>query len=516
MLSLTAVDKRFYKLIPMGLLLALVGCAMPAPETAAVVVQAKTPPVRNITSFSNALSCMDNLFISHGIRSVFVTSAGIPDATGEISTGSREMLISAISRMSVRSNAFRYIDYDPTQFDIHQLHQLVDSSGQFLAPNYYIRGAITQLDEGVIGSSQGIGLSFSGADVGADFGVNRDQVVSLVTLDMNVAHFKSRQILPGMSANNSLAVVRTGRATDAGGRIKKAGFFFNVSLNQSEGVHQAVRTLVELGTIESLGKLTKVPYWRCLQIESTNPAVQAEASNWFQGMPQKERITFIQRALKGAGYYSGSIDGVRNSATSDAIALYQTENNLIANGRVDFQLYMGLLNANKRLAGKPTIAAGEKVARASREQPEPRQPVGLTLLTERGANPTYRRGEIFTMSARLARNAFLYCYYEDSLGNVARIYPNRFQPDAYVAGGGKGFFIPAPDTPFKIIFAQSGSKEEIACMASDRELSLQLPKELKAKDLEPLPVTSMQMLIDAYRKLDTAGLTVSRLPISVQ
>ena len=514
MLSIGVAGKRLPLLLLVGSFLGLASCATPLPETASVVAQTKTPPVRNITSFSGALSCMDELFVSHGIRNVFITSAGIPDATGEISTGTREMLISAISRMSVRSNAFRYIDYDPTQIDIHQLHQLVDSSGQFLAPNYYIRGAITQLDQGVLDSSQGFGVSFAGTDVGADFGLNKNQVVSMVTLDMNLAHFKSRQILPGLSANNSLAVVRTGRAADAGGRIKKAGVFFNISLDQSEGVHQAVRTLVELGTLESLGKLTKVPYWNCLQIESSNPAVQAEASNWYQSLPPSERITFVQRALKGGGYYAGPIDGVLNAATSDAIAIYQTEHNLIANGRVDFQLYMGLLNANKKLAGAASIAEGE-TARAEREQPDVRQPVGLTVFTERGAKPVYQRGESLTLAAKVARNAYLYCYYEDSQGTIARIYPNRFQPDAYVAGG-KGFLIPASNSPFRIIFDKAPVQEEVVCLASDRELSLQLPKELKVADLAPLPVQSMQALIDFYRKLDRAGLSVARLPISVQ
>lgn len=516
MLSIKVAVKQLpLKFVALASLIGLAGCATPPPSTAPTVTQAKTPPVRNITSFSNALNCMDDLFIKHGIRNVFITSAGIPDATGEISTGTREMLISAISRASVRSNAFRYVDYDPTQLDIHHLHQLVDSAGQFLAPNYYIRGAITQLDEGVLDFSQGGGFSFAGTDIGFGFGVNQNQVVSLVTLDMNLAHFKSRQILPGLSANNSLAVVRSDRSTDVDGRIQKAGVFFQVSLTQNEGMHQAVRTLVELSAIELLGKLTKVPYWNCLQIESTNPAVRAEASNWYQSMTPKERVTFVQRALQGGGYYSGPLNGVMDSATSDAIAIYQTENGLISNGRIDSQLYLALLDTNKKLAGKPSIAEGEEAAREIREQPDIRRPVGLTVLTEKGSNPVYERGEQLTLAVKLARNAFLYCYYQDAQGTIARIYPNRFQPDAYVAGG-KGFVIPSRQSPFRILFDKAPAQEQALCLASDRELSLQLPQELKKADLAPLPVTSMDALIDYYKKLDTRGLAVASIPITVQ
>ena len=513
-MSIGAAAKSF-KLASLGALLALTGCAATKPETAQVVSQPRTPAIRNITSFSGALRCMDDLFVRHGVRDIFITSAGVPDATGEIATGTREMLISAVSRMSARSGGFRYVDYDPRQIDVHELHQLIDSSGAFLAPNYYIRGAITQLDEGVVDASAGFGFSLPEFN----FGINKNQVISLVTLDLNVADFVSRQILPGLSANNSLAVVRTGRAADAGGRIKKAGLFFNIALDQSEGVHQAVRTLVELGAIELLGKLAQVPYWTCLQIESTNPLVRAEASDWYHGMTPSERSTFVQRALKGGGYYAGPISGRIDAATSDAIGAYQAEQGLVPSGRVDFQLYLALLDTNKRLAGKPSIAAGYKAPDAAiqqaRQQVEVRRPVTIALLTDRGAKPVYSPSEQLNMQVQLSRNAYLYCYYRDAQGLIARIYPNRFQPDAYVPSD-KPLAVPAPNAPFQIRFDKPGAREEVLCFSSDRELALHLPTELKTADLQPLPLASVDDLIKAYKAIDKNALAIARVPITVR
>ena len=54
-----------------------------------------------------------------------ITSQGIPDATGAVQAGTKEMLISAISRMSVKSAAFRFVDYDQDQYDINALQNLV-------------------------------------------------------------------------------------------------------------------------------------------------------------------------------------------------------------------------------------------------------------------------------------------------------------------------------------------------------------------------------------------------------
>ena len=505
-----AVVKRARHSILAGLVLGLAGCASVQPETVQVVAQPKTPPVRNLTSFSGALDCMDNLFLTYGVRDKYITSAGIPDATGEIRTGTREMLISAVSRMSTRSSAFRYVDYDPNQIDVHELHQLIDSSESFFAPDNYIRGAVTQLDQNVTSENVGAGISISDF---LDLGIDKSRVISLVSLDMNLADFVSRQIMPGISSANSIAVIRSAKAADAGGRIKKAGVFFNISLDKSEGVPQAVRTLVELGAIELLGKFTQVPYWTCLQIESTNPEVQSVASGWYSGSKPKERILFVQRALKGAGYYGGPVNGLFTPALSDAITIYQTERRLVPNGRLDFPLYMALLDTDKRLAAGPSIAEGD-VAKVRLEKPLQRRPVELTVLTDKGAKPAYRVGEALSLQVQTSGNAYLYCYYRDAQGLVARIYPNRFQPDALIVGN-KPQLIPSPQAPFSIRFDRPGAREEIACVASDRELAMQLPPELKTEDLAPLPVASIDDLLQKFRTIDKTGLAVERLPITV-
>ena len=127
----------------------LVGCH-PRPELAYDEVNPHTAPVRNIGNFTEALRCVDDLFLSQGKKDVYITTAGIPDATGLIAAGTKEMFISAVSRMSARSGAFRFIDYDPTQLDVQVLSELVGLRDEFVAPNYYVRGAITQLDSNVL------------------------------------------------------------------------------------------------------------------------------------------------------------------------------------------------------------------------------------------------------------------------------------------------------------------------------------------------------------------------------
>lgn len=496
------------------------GCVT-APEKAPVIRQPSTAPVRTMSSFTEALSCMDTLLWNHGKQDIFITSNGIPDATGRVAGGTKEMLITAVSRMSARSNAFRFVDFEPNLDDVNALYWLVGVQPDFRAPSYYLRGAVTQLDEGTIGETIGVGLSLPGFDLG----VSGDQVVSVISVDLNVGELVTRQILPGMSASNSIAVLSKGAGADAGGVIRKAGLSFNVSLNRSEGFHQALRTLIELSAIEALGKLTKVPYWQCLGIEATNPAFMSQAREWYDAMSERDRALFAQRALQANGYYDGPLDGNGGPALADAAARYQSDNGLIATGRVDFDLYHAMLaKAPERAmapernparaepaSARPPAAPGTAPGGAAPAAPAPE----ITLTSDRGPRPRYRVGETAGVKAQLGADGYLYCYYADATGAVARIYPNRFQPDAFLERGRQIEIPPAGQGSFNLRMDTTGSSESVACVASAKELGLYLPDQLKTEDLAPIPGMSLDQVVGAYSALPGAAVRARQLPITV-
>jgi hypothetical protein len=506
--------------------LCALGACQANPETAHVAVQPRTAPVRTITSFNEALRCMDDLFLTQGKKDIYVTSAGIPDATGQIAAGTKEMLITSIAKMSARSGAFRFVDFDPTQIDVQMLSELVGLRPGFVAPNYYIRGAITQLDSNVLSSSASVGISAPVLDLAA----SRGQIVSVMSVDLNIGQLVTRQILPGMSASNSIAIVRTGQSGEVGGVIGKVGLSLNVQFDRSEGFHQAVRNLIELSAIESLGKLTRVPYWQCLEIDQTNPTYRAEAREWFDAMGGPERVRFARTHLAQAGYLQSAAGDELDPPLRDAIARYQSEHDLIANGRVDFDLYYRLMaeaGREKELASAMPSAppTAQPAASASAPQPPAAPPAvaalkplpapSLRVSTSRGERPAYRVNETLAVEAVTAQDAFLYCYYQDAEGAVARIFPNRFQPNALVHGGTPVEIPPGAGKAFAIRFDKSHAKEAVACVASSMELGLKLPNQLKAQDLAPLPVHGLQDIVDSFRQLGGSQLTEGWLSIEV-
>ncbi|WP_448192227.1 DUF4384 domain-containing protein [Azospirillum sp. sgz301742] len=483
--------------LTLGLALLVSGC-FTSGEKASVVQQPKTPAVRTISSFSEALRCMDTLMWNHGKRDIYITSNGLPDATGRVAGGTKEMLITAVSRMSETSNAFRFVDFEPALDDVNALYWMIGVQPNFRAPSYYIRGAITQLDDNVVSEAAGAGLSLPFADLG----ISADQVVSMVTVDLNIGELVTRQIIPGMSASNTLAVMSSGKGADAGAVIGKGGLSFNVSLNKSEGLHQAVRTLVELSTIEVLGKLTRTPYWQCLGIDQTNPSFVAEARSWFDSMEPTQRVSFVQRVLSSEGYFDGTVNGQLDERTRNAVSRWQADHDLIATGRIDFDTYQRMMakpsGQNQAPARVQSVsnAGGEGLPRPA---PTPAGAVpDLVLTSDRGPTPRYRAGEALVVRVQPSSDGFVYCYYKDAGGTVARIYPNRFQPDAFVEANRQVEIPPGVQKPFNLRMDRPGGEEAVACVVSPDEVGVRIPEQYKREDLQPIPGAALSDVVNAF------------------
>jgi peptidoglycan hydrolase-like protein with peptidoglycan-binding domain len=451
---------------------------------------------------------MDDLLLAYGKRDIVITTAGIPDSTGKVMAGTKEMLITAASKMSIKSKALTFIDYDTERSDLLALFQDMQAAGAFQhkLPNYYIRGAVTQLDENAIDSQQGAGIALPFLDLG----VSRDQVSSVVSIDMNIGETTSRMILPGTNASNSLVITRSGKGGDLGGKLGKVGFSFNMSLNKAEGLGTGVRALIELGMIELVGKLTGTPYWKCLEIDKTSPVMVEQAREWYDGMNPTDRVKLVQRKLAGMNLYQGPVSGASSKEFTSAIGKFQADNGLIADGRINFELYYTLLDADQPLVADPAAGPAPVISAAPRPAGGGGQ-VALKLDTDRGPRPTYKPKEFLQARVQMPADGVLYCYYRDNSGVIARIFPNRFNPDPFVRAG-RAMSLPPEGSPFRIRFDQPG-REQIACYASERDLPL--PPNLKGADLTPLKVASLEEIAAAFRK-SNPNIAEAKLEITVR
>ena len=486
----------------------------------------KTPAIKTVTSFSQALRCMDELFLAHGKRNIHITSPGIVDETGKVKVGYKEMLITAISKMTVKSEAFHFIDFHSGGGDLTELFNASKEKGQeqLQIPNFYLRGSISQMDDNAVRKTKGFGISLPFLD----FGTSKDDSYDLITMDASVGVTATRRILPNTSTSNTMIIMKGGNSTEVGGKIGKVGFSFNMDLSRTEGLGATTRTLVELTLIEALGKFTQVPYWRCLDADITNPLIRDQARETFDTLRDKERVLFVQRKLGGSmGRYNGPKDGVMNPGLKEAIAKYQADAHLIANGQVDFDLYASLLDdVQNTLAALPgTQPAAATTGRysapqsmasataapvpASYSQAAPANTFRMSMETDKGTRPNYRIGDFLGINLMLNGDGDVFCYYEDASRKVARIFPNQFVSNSYVKGGNN---VRLPNGGFRIRFDQAG-KERVACLGSNQQVVV--PASLKgAKDLTPLQVRSLDDVVAMYRT-NNPGLVANQIEINV-
>lgn len=263
-----------------ALLAALLGgCAAigPSPDEVPGLAEPQTPPIARITSFTAALACMDDLFARSGTPRRYLTAISVPDQTGAgIGGGTLSMLISAIAEMNRRSNAFQFV-YLPVTFsgavpnpetgriDLGYLiaHIKVALGGKTSAidlPDYLLIASVSEMNRAVSETKVGAGI-----DLGKfGLGVSGDNLMSVVTTDFNVADGRSFKILNGANTTNSVTLVSRGAGADLDAKLKTAGGFLTLSVDRTEGPQAALRGLIQLSAIETLGKLAGVPYQQCL------------------------------------------------------------------------------------------------------------------------------------------------------------------------------------------------------------------------------------------------------------
>lgn len=368
MYGVLLVRVRFVSVVIFWLLAAfiLTSCASSHASFAPAIAQPNARPARNFTSFAPSLRCMDGLFAQLPARRYLVSSSDIPDDTRDIDVGADDMLINALNQMNQRSG--RYVFLDQARISgFGQLELVTTRKKGEVKPNLYIRGSISQLDSDTVDNTITAGHdSNSGRGITTSL-YRSKRTLSIVSVDLHLVQYPSRQVLAGGSVSNSMVVSRRGLSGTVAGMIDDLDVAVPISIDRVESQGQAVRNLIELGLIELLGKHAGVPYWQCLQGDMTDAraAQKRERKHVLTGAETKG----IQRRLIALGYLSGSPSGTLDSATRQAITRFQTKHHLIANGEVDFDFIERL-----KAATPPPVAKAKPASVPASVPKQPRQP----------------------------------------------------------------------------------------------------------------------------------------------
>ena len=471
--------------------LSMAGCSVTPPnpqddaayqEHATVANRPVVRPVRSLSSFSESLSCMDHLFRDAGMATVLVSSKTIPDYSGKLAVGTKEMVITALSQMSRVSNAFRYVDYEvdiARQDTVQNLTTLLLNNNQIRLqrPALYISGGVAFVDQRVISNNNDYGIS--GPRIEAGYSNNKN--ASVIGLEMHLGDFRSRTIIPGMDSANEIVIGNGGKGLDLAGRIGTYGVQFSVGRDYTQGSGPAIRTLVELAIIELMGKWARLPYWQCLTLDQTHPDFQRQMREWYDSGDETTRNQLIKRALINQGYLHASQIDQETPELREALSRFQADKQLVATGVIDFPTY------ERSLRDYVSLSADGKLSRVGWEPkagaPAPSQPTNIRLNIENIllARTSFEVGEQIFMSASVSKASYLYCYMGSANGNVIRMLPNGTNTSGWIQANQT---IRIPDwmspNPGFVMNAGAPGTEGVACFASDNDVIAKLPANLKA------------------------------------
>jgi len=341
----------------------LAACQTTAPPKVPEEVRLLNPstlPMGTITNFNAALACMDNLMLLHQVAPVYVSSQGIANYTSStsISSGGMEMLITALSKMAIRSNGVRFVNYNSDIQNMMTLQGAHPNNADFRVPDYFIRGGITQHNKTLWSGQRGSGASVELEepdiiDGGTFFTLRGQEDISAsdsasatygtLTLDMSAGFISTLQIVPGAASANTLALENMkGKATNIDLTIGDIGYTYSFSDSMNYDFNTLMRSLIEVGAIEIVGKLQKVPYWRCLSQAGAMEQRDSELAQHYLHLrdhANPELISGAQKVLAHLYYYIGPQDGQTSDEMREAVQAYQQHMGLTATGEVDFATF---------------------------------------------------------------------------------------------------------------------------------------------------------------------------------
>ena len=401
-----------------------------------------------------------------GVRDVSVMIEDMQDQSRRLGAGTRDMMVLAFADMTRKSHGVRLVTFGQDNQNIVQLLSLAQRLNDFkVVPQYDIRGSIiTQFDEDVSRQQAGIGASLVSAITGPLFGVrfNRSQQASVLGFDASVVAPADLSLMPGASSRNTVVVSRDETsAGDGTAQIRNSSLSFNFVVSRNEGVAQALRNMVELSTIELTGKLLRLPYWACLNVDVRHPEVQREMEDWFLSMQgTTELARFFQEQLRNRKFYDGAMDGKPNAAYSAALA--------------------------------KEIKLSVQVAKTR-----------------------YRKGEPIELTLSTTQAAYVYCYVQSpSTGKIQRIFPNRFARDPRIEAN-TPLVLPSAQG-FKVAAGGDGVKQQsVGCFATEREVYNDLPPPLRWGDFEDIKLGTFEEIRDAFALVAKAPVALEGATIDV-
>lgn len=490
-------------------------------------------PVRNVTDFSDSLRCMDDLFLSFGIsRGDYVVMAEeLRDKTKKVNAGTRQMMITAISDMTKRSGALKLITYGADSGNLISFLSEAGNKGVYQnIPAFDIIGSISQYDDSVFKKQADAAAELAGTNdgstIGGGGGKSSSSSVTFMTVDLSIVTAHNLALLPGVSTRNSVSLFNKGSASSYDAGISKTGISYSFSADTKDAVGQSLRGLIELSTIELVGKLVKIPYWNCLGMDPSHKDIRNEVSDWFFQLVNTgiiHRSLKLQMAIRGI--YNGPIDEKVTNEYLEAILAMKQRLGLDLTAEINEEFYSAFLNSvpvsvakedlaynkferrtaldadGKKQRKTPTKESSKpSAAKTAESEKQVQKAAPMLAITSDIDLALAKTGDAVRLNVATNTDGNLSCFFQRGEAMV-RVFPNRFSESARLAAE-KPLTLPNSEA---YSFVVEDVEEAVHCFLSPEGIDLAkvsraIPQALEIADFSPLNEVSIGQIHEAYRK----------------
>ena len=284
---------------------------------------------KRVTRYEDSLDQFGVMLEAYDLQKIRIQSKPIRNQTAEkgLPDDIRVMVETSINKIR---RQITLIPYDPVYYTAE-----VTTGGQIVRtlPDIVIDGGLSEFDKDMIEKERE--LKAEAQVKKGDYGSKYDQDggagykaksgVSRLGLDLHLLNYANQSAIAGKQASNTVNIRKTQVGWSVGYYFQGCGLSFEYSLKKQQGLHSAIRLLVEMSVMEILGKYYDVPYWRCIEGAKPDEPMCARLTEEFNDANDATQIAYLKEYLflhghDGFDRDTNSFDQAETKSLNDIMA----------------------------------------------------------------------------------------------------------------------------------------------------------------------------------------------------
>ncbi len=216
-----------------------------------------------VTAYDSSLNDFGKMLTAYNVPDTRVMNKPIGNKSGSKSLPGdlSRMLSTAMGKIGRK---ILFIEYDPSFLS---REMAVGTNINRQLPDCLIVGDITEYDKGLLSKDKSAEAeaegTYNGVELSGGGELSSEAKVSRLAMDMGMIDYKTLVTLE-CQVSNKMRITKGKSGYSIGLFRMASGATINSNFSQKQGKEAALRRLMELSTLQTLGKYFQVPYWKTM------------------------------------------------------------------------------------------------------------------------------------------------------------------------------------------------------------------------------------------------------------